>query len=242
MKRTFLTLAIASSMAVSLPAFANKGADYKGSSHHSTSWANGWYVGGGINGNAPTTQNQSINFDFFDFSSEIELEDSDIGFDVYVGKQISKRWAAELGFTQVGDITFTNDIYLYDGDNTFDFVEAYEVKQWNVHLVGLYKLNVGDHFNVFGKFGAAYFNSTEEFSITANYVPDGFPTGDLIENNLGTFALTYGFGAEVVWDNWGIRGEYNVISPAEDIVEGNFYTDEFYIADIVSANIYYRFN
>jgi len=225
MNKSIIAIAMVGSLAVSLSAFANKGAEYKGSHYEGHSWSNNWYVGGGINGNAANTITEN-NFD--NDGDNFEIESNDVGFDLYVGHNINRHWAAELGFTWVGKTTFAYEDY--EDDVTHIYYEN-EVKQWNIHLVGMYKLPVADHFNLFGKFGAAYFGSTETF--TDPFYDD---TDEETEWTVGTVALTYGFGAEAVWDRWGVRAEYNVIAP-DHLVQ-----DDFYVADIISANIFYKFN
>lgn len=230
MKNTIVAIAIAGSLAVSLSAFANKGADYKPHHHHhdNLDWSKGWYIGAGVNGNAESTMGYNGSPEVFEgqlgdsFSGEVELGESNVGFDAYVGRKVSKHWAVELGYTWLGDQTFDveeSELEVYD----------LEVEQWNVHLVGIGYLPVGEYVNVFVKGGAAYFSTTQELETEAADV-------DVNTSTLHTMALTYGAGIELAWDNWGIRGEYNVIWPTSSARE------DFYIADIISANIYYKFN
>jgi opacity protein-like surface antigen len=226
MNKTIIAIAMVGSLAVSLSAFANKGADYV-STKSSSDWSKNWYVGGGINGNSVNTNEHDIRF----FDLKTDLDETKVGFDIFVGKNINKHWALEMGFTQVGDTTFDVDA----GDFGIDAIE-FEVSQWNVHMVGMYKLPVADHFNVFGKFGAAYMNSTQNFNVNIEVDDGEFEEFEATEGTLGTFAITYGFGAEVSWDRWGVRGEYNVIRPAQDIQL------QYYVADIISLNGYYKFS
>jgi hypothetical protein len=228
MNKTIATIAIAGSLAVSLSAFANKGAEYKAHHHHDNlDWSKGWYIGAGVNGNAESTMNLNGSPEVFDHYlesagiSEVEMSTTDIGFDAYIGRDISKHWAVELGYTWLGNQFFDAEI---------SEVEYYdvEVQQWNAHLVGIGKLPIGEYFNVFAKGGVAYFSSTQEF--------ENEFTGVEATDTIHTMALTYGAGIEVTWDNWGVRGEYNVIWPANNV------RDDFYVADIISANIYYKFN
>jgi len=230
MNKTIVAIAIAGSLAVSLSAFAHKGAAYRSSGcdtcvPDNLDWSTGWYIGAGVNGNAQGTMNLNGSPDVFDhyldgLVDEVDQSSSDIGFDVYVGREVSKHWAAELGYTYVGNINFDGELADVETQNI-------QVKQWNVHLVGVGKLPIGEYFNVFAKGGAAYFSTTQEFETVA--------TGAEVTDTSHTMALTYGAGLEVAWDNWGIRGEYNVIWPANNV------RDDFYIADIISANLYYKF-
>lgn len=224
MNKTIATIAFAGSLAVSLSAFAGKGAAYHANNGDNLDWATGWYIGAGVNGNAQSTMNLHGEPEVFDHylagMDKVDQSSGDLGFDVYVGREVSKHWAAELGYTYVGQQTFHGkvaDVREYD----------VHVNQWNVHLVGVGKLPIGEYFNVFAKGGAAYFSTNQEFKQLSD--------GSKVEDTSHTMALTYGAGIEVTWDNWGIRGEYNVIWPANNV------RDDFYIADVISANLYYKF-
>jgi opacity protein-like surface antigen len=230
MDKKIIAIAIAGSMAISLSAFANKGAEYHAphhKHHDNLDWSKGWYIGAGVNGNAQATMGLNGSpkvFDHYfpnDFVTEYEQTTSDVGFDAYIGRQVSRHWAVELGYTWLGN-------QFFEGEYLETEVIQAEVQQWNAHLVGIGKLPIGEYFNVLAKAGAAYFSSEQEFTFT-----DGTASAT---DTTHTMALTYGAGIEVAWDNWGIRGEYNVIWPANNV------EDDFYIADIISANIYYKFN
>jgi hypothetical protein len=230
MNKKITAIAIAGSMAVSLCAFANKGAEYEPhhhKHHDNLDWSKGWYIGAGVNGNAQSTMGLNGTPHVFNHyfpvtftATEVEQSTSDVGFDAYIGRQVSRHWAVELGYTWLGNQFFTVET---DGAETGNI----EVQQWNAHLVGVGKLPIGEYFNVFAKGGVAYFSSEQEIS-------DDFALTSVTDATR-TMALTYGAGIEVAWDNWGIRGEYNVIWPANNV------EDDFYVADIISANLYYKF-
>jgi OmpA-OmpF porin, OOP family len=215
MNNKILTLIIAGSMAVSLSAFATKGAVYQAPVQEKEKEHGAWYIGAGVNGSSQFSMNNG------DFEDEFEQESANLGFDVYVGYDANKYWGVEAGYTYVGNINYQNE------DDEFAW-EGVEVKQWNAHLVGVGKLPIGDYFSMFFKAGFAYYSNKTEYS-------------DLNDNDFAyddtsdSMALTYGAGAEIAWENWGVRGEYNVISPANNV------RDDFYIADVISANIYYKF-
>lgn len=226
MNKTLVAIATAGSLLVSLSAFANKGAQYHEHHNNDLDWSKGWYVGAGVNSNAEGTMNLNGSPEVFDHISgmssmdEVEQNGNNVGFDLYVGRDINKHWAVELGYTYVGTINF-------DGEIAGIVVEEIEVKQWNMHLVGIGKLPIGEYFNVFAKGGAAYFSSSQEFETVSS--------GAEVTDTIHTMALTYGAGIEVTWNHWGIRGEYNVIWPASNV------RDDFYVADVISGNVYYKF-
>lgn len=188
-------------------------------------WAKNWYIGGGINGNSqfrndlggsPVMLHRLLGDDF----TEVEEANYSVGFDVYIGRDVNKYWSTELGYTYVGNIRLNADV-----DDVL--VGTVEMDQWNVHAVAVGKLAVAEYLNFFVKGGFTYFGSNQNFEAV----------DDLEEetDEIRTYTLTYGFGGEIVWDHWGIRGEYNVIWPANNVL------DDFYVADLISANLYYKF-
>jgi hypothetical protein len=233
MNKQIIAIAIAGSMAVSLSAFANKGAEYQKphhKHHNNLDWSKGWYIGAGVNGNAQATMelngtphvfNHYLPETFSD--AQVKSTANDLGFDAYVGRQVSRHWAVELGYTWLGN-QFFNGYEFFDGAKNYEI----EVQQWNAHLVGIGKMPVGHYVNVFFKGGVAYFSSEQEFT---NEI-ESFTVTDSTRG----MTLTYGAGIELAMHHWGIRGEYNRIWPANNV------EDDFYVADIISANIYYKFD
>jgi hypothetical protein len=248
MKNGFIALAIASSLTLSLSAFADKpaskGATYqapvvekasKGAVYHAPvkeTSPGAWYIGAGVNGSSQFSMNQPLVTLSTQTEStmlipssfpEGEQDSANLGFDVYVGYDFNKYWAAEVGYTYVGEITYV--------DESNEITRGKEtVNQWNAHVVGMGKLPVGDYVNFFLKAGIAYYaNKTETYDLSNG------PETYLFDATSDSMTLTYGAGAELHWENWGIRGEYNVIYPANNIRQ------DFLIADIISANIYYKF-
>jgi len=227
MNKSIVALAIAGSLAVSLSAFANKGAEYQPNHNHHNNldWSKGWYIGAGVNGNAESTMNLQGPSDVFSTVltdlTEVEQTAGNAGFDLYVGRHVSKHWAVELGYTWLGDQFFDGEVLEVD-------TYGIELQQWNIHLVGVGYLSIGEYVNLFAKGGVAYYYSKQEYE-------DEITGADLGSDTLNTMALTYGAGIELALNNWGIRGEYNVIWPANNV------EDDFYVADIISANIYYKF-
>lgn len=215
MMKSYAPLILASGLALSMSAFA---------SHDVLEWNEGWYIGAGINGNAESTMNYQGSPEVFSGTlsgiSEVELSENNVGVDVYVGRKINKHWSTELGYTYVGQSEF-------DVETSETKVGHVEVNQWNLHLVGIGTLPIGHYVNAFVKGGVAYLSTEQEFDLAG--LSDNTDT-------LHSFAVTYGAGLEVTWANWGVRGEYNVIWPGSNV------QDDFYVADIISANVYYKFN
>ncbi len=215
-----ITLATVGSLAISLPAFAGMLDGYNGA------WDTGWYIGAGINGDAQSVMDTRGGVTQFKSATDtrIDRRSSDVGFDVYVGRDVSNYFAGEMGFTWVGDQNFR-----VRDSSTGDKEQDIKVKdQWNIHLVGKGSLPLGDYFNVFAKLGAAYMQSDQRFT---NVDP---AVSTFTETTHG-FALTYGVGLELTYEQFGLRTEYNVLRPAENV------RDDFYVSDVISANVFYKF-
>lgn len=239
-----LTLATAASLALSFTASANSTmidkdayATSKPKAKHQCcndgyngNWAQGWYIGAGLNGDSGMTD-QSVfgqasweSVSLASSQTDFEKSENNIGFDVYVGRRVSKHFAFEMGYTAVGNQHFKAF------NNVSDSVDKAEVKQWNVHGTGLIHMPIGDYFNVFAKGGVAYYQNQTDFD--ANILVS---SGIQDKAQLNSFALTYGAGIEVTWDQFGVRGDYTVVAPSHNN------QDNFYISDIVGASIFYRF-
>lgn len=231
MNKKLMSLAIAGSLAVSLSAFASTGPSYS-SNGYNGDWSTGWYIGAGINGDSANTHKKGSIVSYPFTSTDIpaaagdrfKMNNSDIGFDAYVGRQVSDHFAAEFGYTYVGDVDFN----LKDSAGVKQ--DSVRVEQWNVHLVGLMKMPIGDYFNFFAKGGLAYINVDQKYKYNIE-------TGTVTKHtdSLDTVAFTGGVGMEVAWDQFGIRGEYTVIRPNETA------QDDFYISDLIGLNAYYKF-
>lgn len=213
------------SLFMTLPALANKGADYKApqpeSSPYNLDWSKGWYIGAGVNADALT---------FFDvngttipaaFSTDkVEINSNNAGFDVYIGREVNRYWAAEFGYSYVGNVDLKG---ITDGVKE----QTAYARQWNLHAVGIGRLPLGYHMNFMYKGGLAwYFNSGKFLDI---------PTDVVSHNRYRGFALTYGAGLEVTWDQFVLRGDYTFMSPPENI------QDDFLVTDLMGVSLIYKF-
>lgn len=228
-----IALATAASLTLCVTAFAGGDQEmptYKHKNGYNSNWATGWYIGAGANGDSGMTDDSVFGQESWQGwglavnEQDFNKSENDMGFDVYVGRKVSNYFAFEMGYTAVGNQhfkAFNNDTATTD---------KVEVKQWNVHGTGLIHMPIGEYFNVFGKGGVAYYqNQTDTKSefLQANGI-DGHA-------KLNTFALTYGAGIEVTWDQFGVRGDYTVIAPSHNN------QDNFYISDLIGVSLFYRF-
>ncbi len=214
-----MTLATVGSLAISLPAFAGMLDGYN------AAWDTGWYVGLGANVDSQQLMDTRGGVTQFKSSTfpRVDQRSADAGFDLYVGRDVSNYFAGELGFTWVGDMNFRVK------DDGGDKAQDIKVKdQWNIHLVGKGTLPLGDYVGVFAKLGAAYMQSDQRFK-------DVDPSISTFTETTHGFALTYGVGIQATYEQFGVRGEYNVLRPAENV------RDDFYVSDIISANVFYKF-
>lgn len=221
-----ITSLVVGSLLLSLPSISHS-AGSNPLSKDRYPWSHGTYIGGGINGNAESFMHLNNTPEVFmhylplsSSATEVEQTNNSVGFDIYVGHDLNPYWSVELGYTYVANINLDGEM------NEIEFQEI-RISQWNAHFVAVGKLPIASNFNAFAKLGVAYFGSNQDFG-----------TEDLeteINDSIRTAAITYGAGIEVAWMNWGVRGEYNIISPSTS------FSDDFYIADIISANLYYKF-
>lgn len=213
------------SIALSLPALANKGAAYTEKpstpSTDNLDWSKGWYIGLGINNDGIFSEDVTGVSSLIGFTTdEVDLSNSNIGFDVYLGREISKYWAVELGYTYVGNL----DV---NGETDEGLIQSATVKQWNVHAVGLGRLPLGEHFDFMIKGGPAWYFNSEKFEDVA--------TDLTVHSKYRGFALTYGAGLEVFWDQFVVRADYTMISPPNNI------QDDFWVTDIAGLSFIYKF-
>ncbi|MFI4955829.1 MAG: outer membrane beta-barrel protein [Gammaproteobacteria bacterium] len=227
-----LSLATAASLALCATAFAGGDQHAPAYTHsgYDSNWANGWYLGAGANGDAGMSDESVFGQSSWEgwplggVETDFEKSENNVGFDVYVGRKVSKHFAFEMGYTWVGNQNFKGH------NSSTSTKDTIEVQQWNVHGVGLIHLPIGDYFNVFAKGGVAYYQNQTD--IDAELLNNEGVSGNEV---LNTFALTYGAGIELTYDQFGVRGEYTVIAPNHNN------QNNFYISDIIGVNLFYRF-
>jgi opacity protein-like surface antigen len=184
-------------------------------------WNKGWYIGAGLNSNAELLQQTAGSITPLGLSGdEIKLDSDNIGFDAYLGREINPYFAAELGYTFAGNVH-------YSAETAEIHTQSATVKEWNLHFVLLGRLPIGEYANLFLKGGSAWYYNTEKL--------ENIIVPQINHTNEQGLALTYGFGAEIAWDQFVLRGEYIVISPASNVI------DDFYITDTVGASLIYKF-
>jgi opacity protein-like surface antigen len=214
----------ASCLALSLSAIAapTKGAPYSpppAPPQDNLNWGQNWYIGFGINADAASNlQGQPDAFVGVEID-ELELDSTAIGFDVYLGRSINDHFAVELGYTFVGNVELdlSSESSYYSG----------KVEQWDLHAVALGRWPIGDYVNLMIKGGAAWYENSQNLK----NINSDLTTHDKYSG----FALTYGGGLEVFWDQFGVRADYTAILPP------NRADDMFYVSDLIGMSFIYKF-
>src|SRR6266851_1006842 len=138
----------------------------------------GWYAG------ITVGQSDVKNVDCGGFSCDTK----DTAFRILGGYQINRNFAAELGYHDLGKVTFSAP-----GVNGNIKASAWE-------LVGLGAYPLANQFSVYGKLGAYHAESKSSASIS------GLGSGSLKETNTD---LTFGLGVQYdVSRELGVRGEW----------------------------------
>jgi OOP family OmpA-OmpF porin len=139
----------------------------------------GWYVGASV-GQSKARHVNCAGFDSCDTKAA--------AFGILGGYQINRNFAAELGYHDLGKVTFSAP-----GVNGNIKASAWE-------LVGLGAYPLANQFSVYGKLGAYHAESKSSASIA------GLGSGSLKETNTD---LTFGLGVQYdVSRELGVRGEW----------------------------------
>ncbi|MEJ2115950.1 MAG: outer membrane beta-barrel protein [Gammaproteobacteria bacterium] len=146
-----------------------------------------FYVGGGI-GQSYVEENNVFAGDDFD--------DEDFGFKVFGGYNFHKNFAAEIDYLNFGEPS--DDIFGVD-IKIEDF--------YAIALYGVGKLPLSEHFELFAKLGAAYWEGDAKarfMGISASSREDGTE-------------FAYGLGASYAFtDQYAVRVEYEEIDTDSD--------------------------
>ncbi len=190
-KKGFAVLGVASAMLVAGPALAQD---------------QGWYAG--------LTLGQSKQKDACDGVSGagISCDDKDTAWRILGGYQFNKNLAAELGYTDAGEVSASGT-----------FSASLEAKIWELVAVGSWPFT--PNFSAYGKLGM--YRADTDFS-TNN---PAFANES--ESNTD---LTYGIG--VRWDftkNLGARAEYQIY---KDVGGGNIGEGD---VDVISVGVIWKF-
>ena len=151
-----------------------------------------WYTGLGVG----LSQVKFFPADFSGTAFNERKNEFDAGFKVFIGQQINRNWAAELGYATVGKFHYKYN----DGSVTRDAV--YKVTGVGFSLVPTVPLT--RNFSLYGRFGA-FFSTTRLTFYNAGFVAGDAGAG--LQSSDPT--LLTGFGAQYFFDDEnGIRIEY----------------------------------
>jgi OOP family OmpA-OmpF porin len=190
-KKGFAVLGVASAMLVAGPVLAQD---------------QGWYAG--------LTLGQSKQKDACDGVSGagISCDDKDTAWRILGGYQFNKNLAAELGYTDVGEVSASGT-----------FSASIEAKIWELVAVGSWPFT--PNFSAYGKLGM-YRGDTDFSTNNPAFANESESNTD----------LTYGIG--VRWDftkNLGARAEYQIY---KDIGGGNIGEGD---VDVISVGVIWKF-
>lgn len=218
MKKSVLTSLIAASALFAGAAVAGNYADeaYATTPAASTeSLMQGWYVGAGVNHTANTTAKQENDTT----GVESDLETTDYGWNIFVGRNFTESFAFELGYSSYGDNTFENAA----GTTTANYYNT-----WAVTALG--KVISPSFYGVsaYLKAGVAYLNQESKVLETEGTQDSQYSTG----------TLAYGFGLQYNYDRFGVALDWLRFqnNNTNDVV-GN----SMYFPDEYSLNLMYNF-
>ena len=138
----------------------------------------GWYVGGTF---GQSTADGACD----DFAGTgLSCDDKDTAWKIFGGYQVNRNFAAEFGYTNLGEISVSG----------FGFNASAEATAWE--LVGVGSFPVANRLSLFGKIG--FYRAEAEYEDNTGVTAD--------ESNTG---LTFGFGARYdITRNLGLRLEW----------------------------------
>jgi len=187
MKKTLVTSVILAA-GLTVAGFASAGV-YSAPQHHRTFQAHPWYVGVGVNYYAGNTEDLNYSSDSaLELTTPTKIKNNDIGWNIFAGRDICRHFAAEGGFTYLGNNEWE------ETDHTDDSVKT--DSNWFIYFDGLAHVNLNKYFELFAKGGVDYFDG----EIKADY-HDAHDT-------LHTFGLNYGAGLQFNYQQFGARLSY----------------------------------
>jgi hypothetical protein len=167
----------------------------------------GWYLGGGY----ALTNVFWVEPDYG--LSQTERGDSDSGFIINGGYRFNRYLAIELGYLDGGEPTFqsvlVND---EDGFNIIDIEAAQETEA--IELSGVVVLPFWKIWEVYGKFGASFWDATSRQTLTPE---SGVPINRTIDESGIDFLIGVGVGV-TVWKNLHLRFEAQAFRTKDELL------------------------
>lgn len=148
-----------------------------------------WYVGLGLNHYSGMTEKYVDST-----STEVKLDKTKIGWNVFAGYNVTPRFGAELGFADIGKNTWTNRTKS-TGATTKETVDG-----WLGYMDGVYYVPVHKCFKLFAKGGVDYLQLKGKDYTSTGTLND--------EGKLNTYGMNFGFGAQFNYNQFGARLAY----------------------------------
>ncbi len=181
----------------------------------------GWYVVafGGESSAQNVSQGDLDNTLINDFGSvgltivdaTSSLDDSDTGFGLAAGYQVSDYFAAELAYVDLGDITYdaagtvTDGVVVSDMEATLSQSADGPV----ISLLGIVPVG-NSRFSVYGRLGLALMNVDADIGLTLGGTPANDSASTTRSNAVYGVGVEYGigdrFGVRVEWDRYADVG------------------------------------
>jgi len=187
-----------------------------------TAAAGNWYIGIGANYNAI----QKDKYRFLTYNPDwspfdiLEIDDHDIGVNLFVGNRLTDHFANELGVDLIGDTKWVN----YEPGFKNEFRNNLKIHNiYHVYYDGYFFIPLmHPSFEAFAKGGVSYLEAKNNIKFH-NYSPASVDTE--FSSTVRTFALNYGAGVQFNAQQFGIRGEYTRVVPCHDIDDLHAFTD-----------------
>lgn len=170
---------------------------------------NNWYMGIGINHDAQTQWSGTNTVNGSDYDLQYDWGDNDLGYNIFVGKQLNDYFGTELEFQKLGDAAANNDGGFTEVKQ--ELTDAYYANLWGTARYPLFQ-----YLSMYGKLGLSYFYG--EYTSTQSGVK-------VSEDTDNDYNLGFGIGLQADYKHAGVRIEYSRslgADQSENPVESNY--------------------
>ncbi len=219
MKKSVLTSLIAASALFTGVAFAGgytadagyTAADTSAMAGSQSGLFDGLYVGAGVNHSAQNESKTSVNG-----VTAGQLDTSNYGWSVLVGKNLTELFAIELAYNSFGKNTFTDST----GATVNDYYQI-----WDTSVMGVFNSPSFSGFSAHAKAGAAYLSEKGK-------------TGSTKLATSSATTLAYGLGVQYAFDQFALSFDWTRF---ENNNNQSTQTGNMYVPDQFGLNLIYTF-
>ena len=202
----------------------------------------GWYVVGFAGEASAQNINQntldqnvidlfgSVGLSVVDATSD--LDDSDTGFGLAGGYQVSPYFAAELAYVDLGDTSYQADGTVTDGIDTFDAGLGIDQSAAGpvFSILGIWP--IGERFSVVGRLGFALMSVDADATVSIDgesaSESAGTDRSNMVYGVGGEFSINRNFGVRLGWDRYAEVGSDELAGEVD--------------IDLISLGLRYNFN